>query len=90
MLYFVYILESFVDGSLYKGYTSDYMHRLSEHNEGQGHYSSQKKSWRLIYVEECDSKCSAIIREKQLKKYNRRYIEWLCCQGSNKLRNQNG
>ena len=35
MEYFVYILESEIDGRLYKGQTSDIAKRIIEHNSGK-------------------------------------------------------
>ena len=35
MEYFVYVLESEIDGRLYKGQTSDIEKRLTEHNSGK-------------------------------------------------------
>jgi len=86
MKYFVYILQSQVDGTLYKGYSNDYLRRLAEHNAGLSAYTSRKMPWKLIYVEECESKTAAIKREKQLKRANGQYINWLLTQESNIIR----
>jgi len=34
-MYYVYILESLVDGDFYKGSTEDYLKRLERHNNGE-------------------------------------------------------
>ncbi len=85
MRYFVYIIESLVDGTFYKGYSNDYLRRLEEHNAGLSEYTSKKIPWRLIYVEECESKSVAIKRERQLKRVNKLYLMWLIKQPSNIL-----
>jgi hypothetical protein len=47
MNYYVYIIESLVDGTFYKGYTLDFNERLKQHNEGWSHYTSRKIPWKL-------------------------------------------
>ncbi len=83
----MFIIESEMDGTLYKGFTSDYMRRLEEHNQGKSCYTSRKAPWKLLYVEQFESKTAALIKEKQLKRCNRKYIEWLCKQPFNLIRN---
>lgn len=83
MNHFVYIIKSLKDGTYYKGYTTDYIKRLEHHNKGLSRYTRSKTPWKLIYLEKYKSKTEALIREKQIKKYNRKYIHWLCQQPSN-------
>ncbi|RYD58607.1 MAG: GIY-YIG nuclease family protein [Sphingobacteriales bacterium] len=85
-MWYVYIIRSEVDGTLYKGYSSDYLRRLEEHNEGLSTYTSRKRPWQLVYVESHPSKTEAIKRELMLKKQNRKYLDWLIDQPSNILR----
>jgi putative endonuclease len=73
MTHYVYIIESLVDGTFYKGYTSDHEKRLLDHNAGLSKYTSSKIPWQLIYLEQCISKTAALIREKQLKQCNKDY-----------------
>ncbi|MBK9478526.1 MAG: GIY-YIG nuclease family protein [Bacteroidetes bacterium] len=42
MHYYVYIIESLVDGSFYKGFTLDFNERVKQHNEGWSNYTSRK------------------------------------------------
>lgn len=65
--YYIYILRSAQDGSLYVGYTSDIEGRLWEHNAGSTKYTSTKKPWKLEYSEIFDTKQVAIKRERYLK-----------------------
>jgi putative endonuclease len=85
MPHYVYILESLVDGTFYKGYSTDYEKRLLEHNSGLSTYTSSKIPWCLIYVEERSSKKEALIREKHLKRCNKDYLRWLLTQQPNLL-----
>ena len=67
MGYFVYVLESEVDGRLYKGHTSDIDKRIIEHNTGKTKSTKGYKPWRLVYFEEFDTREEAVLREKYLK-----------------------
>ena len=68
MGYYVYILQSELDNSFYKGFTEDYFVRLVQHNRGESEYTSNKRPWKLVYAEELQTKREALIREKNLKK----------------------
>ena len=83
--YYVYILCSELDGTFYKGFTTDFRKRLIQHNNGESHYTSTKMPWKLIYVEKCDNKTKALKRERSLKRSNTDYLRWLIHQSSNLL-----
>ena len=68
MPYYVYILQSEVDASFYKGFTQDPIKRFQQHNDGESKYTSTKIPWKMVYVELFESKKEALIREKNLKK----------------------
>jgi putative endonuclease len=77
MAFYVYILQSSVDGSYYKGFSEDPAKRLLQHNNAESKYTSAKVPWKLVYVEMLESKREALIREKVLKKYSHSQIEAL-------------
>ena len=83
--WFVYIIKSDLDGTFYKGVTQDITKRLEEHNQGLSRYTSTKGLWTLVYLDEMSSKKEALIREKQLKRQNRKYLEWLILQPINSV-----
>jgi len=85
MAFYVYILQSEIDGSFYKGFTQDYALRLAQHNNGESIYTSTKMPWKLVYVEEQFSKYDAIKREKNLKKADRNRITALINSSKNLL-----
>ncbi|MFC2152325.1 GIY-YIG nuclease family protein [Bacteroidota bacterium] len=85
MKYYVYIPQSLKDNTLYKGYTTDIERRLNEHNSGKSRYTKNKIPWKLIYLEECIDKTSALKREKSLKRANSKYLIWLIEQPTNLL-----
>ena len=72
--YFVYILASKRNGTLYVGVTNDLARRVSEHREGiVPGFTKQYSVKRLVYFETFDDIHDAIHRESRLKKYKR---EW--------------
>jgi putative endonuclease len=77
MPYLVYIIESENNRILYKGYTTDIEKRLYEHNNNLSRYTSGKGPWKLVYLETFEEKRSALIREKQLKRSNKDYLQRL-------------
>jgi len=72
MQYYVYILASNKNGTLYVGVTSNLVKRIYEHkNEFVEGFTKQYSVHNLVYFEITESIESAIAREKQLKKWNR-------------------
>ena len=84
-MYYVYIIESEESGIFYKGSTSDYNRRLIEHNDGLNTYTRGKGPWKLIFVQELQTKREAIVLEKKLKRCNKDYLRWLITQPVNML-----
>ncbi|NMC51505.1 GIY-YIG nuclease family protein [Candidatus Kuenenbacteria bacterium] len=72
--YYVYILASGKNGTLYIGVTNDLMRRLYEHKNNliKG-FTSKYKVCHLVYFEETDNIAEAIRREKQIKGWNRKW-----------------
>jgi putative endonuclease len=72
--YYVYILASKRNGTLYIGVTNDLTKRVYEHKNKLVEGFTRKYDVRmLVYYEETSNVESAIIREKQLKKWNRKW-----------------
>jgi len=72
--YYVYIMANKRNGTLYIGVTNDLIKRVFEHKSDivQG-FTKKYKIHSLVYFEECGEIESAILREKQLKKWNRQW-----------------
>ncbi|MFA7298611.1 MAG: GIY-YIG nuclease family protein [Candidatus Absconditabacterales bacterium] len=69
---FVYILASKKNGTLYIGVTNNVGRRTYEHREGVNEGFTKKYNVKiLVYYESFVFIVDAIIREKQLKKWNR-------------------
>ena len=70
--FYVYILASRRNGTLYTGVTSDLTRRVWQHREGvvEG-FSKKYRVKRLVHFEAHDTAESAITREKQIKKWRR-------------------
>ena len=71
---YVYILQSEKDSSFYKGFSENPYLRLLEHNSGLSTYTKTKIPWKLVYIEECADKSTALSRERNLKKADHRRI----------------
>ncbi len=72
--YYVYILASKPYGTLYIGVTNDLVRRVWEHqNDFVEGFTKKYGVHTLVYYEQCESIESAITREKQMKKWNRRW-----------------
>jgi putative endonuclease len=71
-LYYVYLLASKKNGTLYIGVTSNLVKRVHEHkyNLVEG-FTKKYNVHKLVYYEATEDINSAITREKQLKKWKR-------------------
>ena len=70
--YWVYILASRPNGTLYIGITRDLRTRLEQHRSGRGsQFVNKYRVHLLVHVEEFASPQEAIAREKQLKNWHR-------------------
>lgn len=70
--FFVYMLASQKNGTLYVGVTSDLPKRVWEHKNNMVEGFTEKyKVHDLVYYEAFDGAENAIHREKRLKKYQR-------------------
>ena len=72
--YYVYILASKKNGTLYIGMTSDLIKRAFEHKEGlvEG-FTKKYNVKKLVYYEKTNNVEEAIKREKGLKKWKRNW-----------------
>ena len=72
--FYVYILASRQNGTLYVGVTSDLIKRVWEHkNKFAEGFTEQYSVDSLVYYEHFADAENAIRREKRLKKYNRKW-----------------
>ncbi|MBN2093332.1 GIY-YIG nuclease family protein [candidate division KSB1 bacterium] len=70
--YYVYILASNKNGTLYIGVTSDLIRRVHQHkNDMADGFTKEYQVHRLVYYEVFNDSYNAILREKKLKKWNR-------------------
>ena len=72
--YYVYILASKRNGTLYAGATSDLKKRIFEHkNDLIEGFTKKYGVHNLVHYEQTDNIIGAIEREKQLKKWRRNW-----------------
>jgi putative endonuclease len=71
-VYFVYILASRINGTLYVGVTNDLLRRATEHREHMlKGFTKKYNVTRLVHYEMFGDINEAIRREKQLKNWQR-------------------
>lgn len=70
--YFVYLLASRINGTLYAGVTNDLIRRIGEHRDHlvEG-FTKTYNVTRLVWYEAYGDIEAAIRRERQIKKWNR-------------------
>jgi len=66
-MFYVYILKSKKDQSLYIGSTNNLRKRLSQHNSGYSAYTKLHKPYEVVYYETYKSEAEARKREQNLK-----------------------
>ena len=74
-MFYVYILKSKKDGSVYVGYTNDLQRRFKEHNDLKNKSTRNKAPFDLIYYEAYKSISDAKYRENNLKRFAKAYIQ---------------
>ena len=73
-MFFVYIIHSSSYNVFYKGITDNPEKKLWEHNNDLSRYTKGKGPWVSVLLEEYETKKEALIRENQIKKWNRRTL----------------
>ncbi len=74
MPFYVYILASQRNGTLYTGSTSDLARRMEEHRSGFGsRLTAAYKVHRLVFVDVHDEWEAAHLRERRIKRWRRRW-----------------
>ena len=72
--YFVYIMASRQNGTLYIGVTNNLVRRVNEHkNDLVEGFTKKYGVHRLVYYEQYQDITLAVQREKQMKKWNRQW-----------------
>ena len=80
--HYVYILRC-SDNSLYTGYSTDPVRRLSEHNHGNrgAKYTRSRRPCTLVHIEVFNTKSEALKREYHIKQLSKRDKESLVIDG---------
>jgi putative endonuclease len=69
---YIYILASRIGGTTYIGSTNDLARRVFEHRtKAVPGFTKRYRVTRLVYFEVCDDLGQALLRERQLKKWDR-------------------
>ena len=80
--HYVYMLRC-SDNSLYTGYSTDPIRRLSEHNSSSrgAKYTRSRRPCKLVHIETYDTKLEALKREYQIKRLSKKDKESLVLDG---------
>ncbi len=74
MSYYVYILTNYTNTTLYIGVTNDIIRRVMFHrNKKGGVFTRRYHLTKLVFTEEYESIYDALEREKQLKRWHRKW-----------------
>lgn len=76
-MFYVYAIESDKTGHLYIGQTGDVEKRVWLHNHGQVKSTCKDVPWRLIALEEFDTREQARWCEKKLKDSRGKRVKWI-------------
>jgi putative endonuclease len=72
--YYIYILASKRNGTLYIGVTNDLKKRVYEHkNDFVDGFTKRYQVHLLVYYKQCENINAAISEEKRLKRWNRKW-----------------
>ena len=74
-MYFLYIIKSLKNKSLYIGYTENLNKRLKEHNNNLSFTTKKHSPWELVYYEGYKNQKDALDREKKIKQFGRVYSQ---------------
>ncbi len=64
---FVYILQSMVTERYYAGHAKNVENRLGEHNAGETRSTRSGIPWRIVHVEEFETRSAAMEKERIIK-----------------------
>ncbi|MFH1049812.1 MAG: GIY-YIG nuclease family protein [bacterium] len=72
--FYVYILASKKNGTLYTGVTNDIIRRIYEHkNDINDGFTKKYQVYNLVYYEIFNDSYEAIVREKRIKTWKRQW-----------------
>jgi len=72
-MYYVYVLKSKKNDSLYVGITTNIVRRIKEHNAGENISTKRYMPWVCVYFEGYFSEQDAWSRESNLKIFGKAY-----------------
>jgi len=68
-MFYIYVLQSELNGRYYVGSTKDLSARLVQHNAGNTVSTKRYRPWKLVYSESCESLQDARQRERKIKSW---------------------
>jgi len=72
--FYVYMLASRKNGTIYKGITSDLVKRIGEHKYEKGsRFTERYAVKKLVWYKHCETAENAVAFEKRLRRYSRQW-----------------
>ena len=72
--FYVYMLASKKNGTIYKGMTSDLIKRVWQHKEEDGsEFTAKYEVKKLVWYHHCETQENAVAWEKRLRRYPRQW-----------------
>jgi len=68
-MYYLYIIQSLSNKRYYIGHTKNLNIRFRQHNSGKVKSTKSGIPWKIIYIEQYQTKAEAYKRELQIKSY---------------------
>lgn len=78
-MFFIYIIESEVNGSYYIGQTDNLEERIKRHNQHRNRSTKSKAPWKLLHYQVYDTRSEAVKVETYLKSLKKRSLvqKWI-------------
>ncbi len=95
MNFYVYILQSTIDGRFYIDQTDNVLRRLNDHNNGKSNYTSKFLPWNIVWFIGLETRGDAYVLEQKVKNFKSRIkiIQFIaknpCVPGSENLQISN-
>lgn len=75
--YWVYAIQSKINGCIYIGQTNDLCDRIKRHNAGSVYSTKTDAPWMVIASQQFESRAMSIKKEVELKRSKGKRIKWI-------------
>jgi len=75
--YWVYAIQSKTNGRIYIGQTNDLFDRIKRHNAGSVYSTKADTPWKIIALQQFESRATSMKKEAELKKSKGKRTKWI-------------